>query len=98
MDVSGGENKIRCCKEQYCKETWNVRSTNHGKLDVVKQKEARVNTDILAIGELIQTRMGEFNLDNHHIYYCGQEFFGRNGVPFIINESVKCNTWVQSQK
>ena len=52
MDVSGGENKIRCCKEQYCKETWNVRSTNHGKLDVVKQKEARVNTDILEISEL----------------------------------------------
>ena len=71
---------------------------DQGKLDMVKQEMGRVNTDILAIGELIQTRMGEFNLDNHHIYYCGQEFFGRNGVPFIINESVKCNTQIQSQK
>ena len=90
--------KVQYCKEQYCIGTWDVRSMDQGKLDMVKQEMGRVNTDILAIGELIQTRMGEFNLDNHHIYYCGQEFFGRNGVPFIINESVKCNTWVQSQK
>ena len=71
---------------------------NQGKLDTVKHEMARVNNDILAIGELIWTRMGEFNLDNHHVYYHGQEIFGRNGVSFIINKSVKCSTWVQSQK
>ena len=52
MDVSGDENKIRCCKEQYCIRTWNVRSTNQGKLEVVKQEMARVNIDILGISEL----------------------------------------------
>ena len=70
MDVSGGENKVRCCKEQYCIETWNVRSMNHGKLDVVKQ-EARVNTDILEISELKWTGMGEYNSGDGYIYYCG---------------------------
>ena len=71
---------------------------NQGQLDMVKQEMARVNTDILAINELIRTRMGEINLDNHHIYYCGKGSYGRNGVPFIINESLKCSTWVQSQQ
>ena len=73
VDVSGGESKVRCCKEQYCIGTWNVRSMNQGKLDVVKQETARVNVDILGISELKWTGMGEFNSDDHHIYYCGQE-------------------------
>ena len=71
VSVSGGESKVRCCKEQYCIGTWNVRSMNQGKLDVVKQETARVNVDILGISELKWTGMGEFNSDDHHIYYCG---------------------------
>ena len=52
MDVSGGESKVRCCKEQYCIRTWNVRSMNQGKLNMVKQEMARVNNDILGISEI----------------------------------------------
>ena len=57
VDVSGGESKVRCCKEQYCTGTWNVRSMNQGQLEVVKQKMARVNIDILGISELKWTGM-----------------------------------------
>ena len=63
--------EIQCCKEQYCIGTWNVRPMNQGKVEVVKQEMARVNIDILAISELKLTVMGEFNSDNHCIYYCG---------------------------
>ena len=80
MDVSGGEGKVQCGKEQYCIGTWNVESINQGKLEVVKQKIARVNIDILGINELKCTGMGEFNSDDHYIYYCGQESLRRNGV------------------
>ena len=73
VDVSGGESQVQCCKEQYCIGTWNVRSMNQGKLEVVKQEMARVNIDILGISELKWTRMGEFNSDDHYIYYCGQD-------------------------
>ena len=73
VDVTGDRSKVRCCKEQYCIGTWNVRSTNQGKLEVVKQM-ARVNVDILGISKLKWTGMGEFNSDDHFIYYCGQEF------------------------
>ena len=62
---------------------------NQGKLEVVKQKTARVNTDILGIGELKQTGMGEFNSDEHCIYYCGQEFLRRHGVAIIVNKRVR---------
>ena len=65
MDVSGGEGKVQCCKEQYCIGTWNVRLINQGKLDVVKQEMARVNIDILGINELKWVRVGEFNSDDH---------------------------------
>ena len=65
--------------------TWNVRSMNQGKLEVVKQEMARVNINILGISELNWTGMGEFNSDNHYIYYCGQESVRRNGVAFIVN-------------
>ena len=73
MDVTGDRSKVRCCKEQYCIETWNVRSLNQGKLEVVKQEMIRVNVDILGISELKGTGMCEFNSDDHYIYYCEQD-------------------------
>ena len=69
--VSGSQ--VQCCKQQYCIGTWNVRSMNQGKLEVIKQDMASVNIDILGICELKWTAMGEFNSDDHYIYYCGQE-------------------------
>ncbi|XP_055257368.1 craniofacial development protein 2-like [Moschus berezovskii] len=80
---------VRCCKEQYCIGTWNVRSMNQGKLEVVKQEMARVNVDILGISELKWTGMGEFNSDDHYIYYCGQESLRRNGVAIMVNKRVR---------
>ena len=71
--MTGDRSKVQCCKKQYCIGTWNVRSTNQGKLEVVKQGMAKVNINILRISELKWTRMGEFNSDDHYIYYCGQE-------------------------
>ena len=65
---------------------------NQGKLDVIKQETARVNTDILGITELKRMGMGEFNSDNHYIYYLWQKSFRRNGIALIVNESLKCNT------
>ena len=88
MDVTGDRSKVQCCKEQYCIGTWNVRSMNLGKLEVVKQEIARVNVDILGISELKRTEMGEFNSDDHYIYYCGQESLRRNGVAIIVNKRV----------
>ena len=70
---------------------------NQGKLGVIKQELARVNMDILGISKLKWTGMGEFNADDHYVYYCGQESLRRNGVAIIVNESLKCSTWVQSQ-
>ena len=70
---------------------------NQGKLEVVKQEMARVNVDILGISELKGTGMGEFNSDDHYIYYCGQESLRRNGVAIIVNKSPKCSIWMQSQ-
>ena len=78
VDVTGDRNKARSCKEQYCIGTWNVRSMNPGKLKVVKQEMARVNVNILGISELKWTGTGEFNSDDHYIYYCGQESLRRN--------------------
>ena len=63
------------------------RSVNQGKLEMVKQEMARVNTDILGISELKWTGMGEFNSDDH-IYYCGQESLRKNGVALIVNRRV----------
>ena len=91
VDVTGDRSKVRCCKEQYCLGTWNVRSMNQGKLEVVKQEVARVNVDILGISELKWTGMGEFNSDDylhHYIYYCGQESLRRNGVAIMVNKRV----------
>ena len=73
MDVTGDGSKVQCCKEQYCIGTWNIRSMNQGKLEVIKQEMARVNIDILGVSELKRTGMGEFNSVDHYIYYCGQE-------------------------
>ena len=72
VDVTGDRSKVWCCKEQYCIGTWNVRSMNQGKLEVVKQEMAKVNINILGISKLNWTEMGEFNSDDHYIYYCGQ--------------------------
>ena len=66
MDVTGNGSKVRCCKEQYCIGTGNVRSMNQGKLGVVKQEMARVSNDILGISKLKWTGMGEFNSDDHY--------------------------------
>ena len=95
---AGDRSKFGCYKEQYCIGTWNIRSMNQGKLEVIKKEMTRVNTDILEISELRWTGIGEFNSDDLYIYYCGQESFRRNGVAIIINKSLKCSTWMQSQK
>ena len=73
VDVTGDGSKVRFCKEQYCIRTWNVRSMNQGKLEVIRQEMARMKVDILGISELKFTGMGEFNSDDHFIYQCGQE-------------------------
>ena len=88
VDVTGDRSKIRCCKEQYCIGTWNVRPMNQGKLKVVKQEMARVNINILGISELKWTGMDEFNSDDHYIYYCGQESLRQNGVAIMVNKRV----------
>ena len=68
--------------------TWNVRTMNQSKLEVVKQEMTRVNTDILGISELKWTGMDQFNSEDHYIYYCGQESLRRNGVVLIVNKRV----------
>ena len=88
MDVTSDRSKVQCHKEQYCIGTWNVRSMNQGKLEVVKQETARVNVDILGISELKWTGMGEFNSDDHYIYCCGQESLRRKGVAIMVNKRV----------
>ena len=77
------------CKEQYCIGTWNVRSMNQGKLEIVKQEMAKVNIDILGIRKLKWTGMGEFDSDDHYIYYCRQESLRRNGVAIMVNKRVR---------
>ena len=89
VDVTGDGSKVQCSKEQYCIGTWNVRSMNQGKLEVVKQEMARGNIDILGISKLKWTGMGEFNSDDHYIYYCGQENLKRNGVAIMVNKRVR---------
>ena len=86
VDVTGDRRNVQCYKEQYSIGTWNVKSMNQGKLEVVKQEMARVNIDILGISELKWTRMGEFNSDDHYIYYCGQESLGKNGVAIMVKK------------
>ena len=88
VDVTGNGSKVRCCKEQYCIGTWNVKSMNQGKLEVVKWEMARVNINILGISGLKWVGMGKFNSVDHYIYYCGQESLRRNGVDLIVNKTV----------
>ena len=82
-DVTGDGSKAQCCKEQYCIGTQNVRSMNQGKLEVAKD-----NINILGIRELKWMGMGEFNSDDHYIYYCGKESLKRHGVAIIVNRRV----------
>ena len=92
VDVSGGESKVQCCKEQYCVGIWNARSLNQGKLKVVKQVLARMNINILGISEIKWVGMGKFNSDDPYIYYCEQESLRRNGVALSQQKSLKCST------
>ena len=71
---------------------------SQGKLEVVKQVMAKVNNDILEISKLNWTGMGEFNSDDHYIYYSEQESLRRNGVAIIVNKSLKCSIWMESEK
>ena len=89
VDVTGDRSKVRCHKEQYCIETWNVRSMNQDKSEMVKQEIARMNVNILGISELKWTGISEFNSDDHYIYYCRQETLRRNGVAIMVNKRVQ---------
>ena len=80
---------VWCYKEQYCIGTWNVRSMNKGKLEAVTQDMARENVDILGISKLKWTGMGEFNSDDHYIFYYGQESLRRKGVAIMVNKRVQ---------
>ena len=88
VDVTGDRSKLRCCKEQ-CIGTWDVKSMNQSKLEVVKQEMARVNVNILGISELRWTGMGEFNSDDHFNYNCGQESLRRNRVAIRVKIKIK---------
>ena len=88
LDMTGGGSKVWCDKEQYCIGTWNVRSTNQGKLKIVKQEMARVDIDILGISELKWTGMGEFNSNDNYIYYRGPESLRTNGVAIIVSKRI----------
>ena len=86
VNGTGYRRKSQSCKQQYCIGTWNVRSMNQGKLEVVKQELARVNIDILGISELRWTGVGEFNSNDHYIYHWGQESPRRNGVAIRVHK------------
>ena len=89
VDITGDRRKVQCYKEQYSIGIWKVKSMNQGKLEVVKQEMARVNVNILGISELKWTVMGEFNSDDHYIFYVGQESLRRNGVAIMVNKRVQ---------
>ena len=86
MNVTGDRSNVRSCKEHYCIGTWNVRSMNQGKLEVVKQEMTSMNVDILGISKLKWTGMGEFNSYDHYIYYCRQESLRINGVAIMVSK------------
>ena len=67
---------------------------NQDKLEGVKQEMISVNIDVVGISELKWSGTGEFNSDDHYIYYCGQESLRRNGIALVVNKSLKCSTWV----
>ena len=89
VNGTGDASRVRCCKEQNCIGTWNVRSINQGKLEVVNQEMVKMNINILGISEIKWTRMGEYNSADHYIYYCGQESLRRNGVAIMVNKRVR---------
>ena len=89
VNVSVDKSKIQCCKEQCCIGTWNIRSVNQGKLEVIRQEMVRVNVDILGISELKCNGMGEFNSDDHYVNYCVQESLRRIGVAIMVNKRVQ---------
>ena len=88
VNMTGDGSKVQCCREPYCKGTWNIRSMNQDKLEGVKQEIIKVNTDVVGISELKWTETGEFNSDEHYIYYCGQEFLRKNGIAITVNKRV----------
>ena len=89
MDVTGDRRKAQCYKVQYSIGTWHVKSMNQGKLEVVKQEIAGLKVNILGISEVKWTGMGEFNSDDHYIYYTGQESLRTNGVAIMVNKRVQ---------
>ena len=93
VDLTGDGSKVQCCKEQYFIGTWNVRSMNQGTLEVVKQEMVRVKIDLLGISKLKWTGTGEFNSDDHYIYYYGQDSLRRNGLAInrVQNAVLECN-------
>ena len=97
MDATGDGSKVQCCREQYCIGTWNVRFMTQGKLEVVKQEMVRLNIDIWRISKINWSEMGEFNSDDHYIYYCGQEFL-KWSSRHSQQKNLKYSTWMQSQK
>ena len=88
VNGTGDGSRVQCCKKQYCIGTWNIRPMNQGKLEVVKQEMARMKIDIFGISEVKWTEMGEFNSDDHYIYYCRQESLRRNGLAIMVNKRV----------
>ena len=98
VGVTGDGSKVRCCKEQYCIGTRNVRFMNQGKLEVAKQEMTRVNIYILGISKLKWTGKGEFNSDDYYIYYCGQESLSKWLSHHSHQKSLKCSTSIQSKK
>ena len=98
VDVTGDGSSVQCYEEQYCIGTWNVRSMDRGRLPVIKQKMASMNINILGTSELVWTGMGEFNSHDHYIYYCGQEFLRRNGLPLIVKKESKSQYLVAVSK
>ena len=89
VDVTGDRRKVHCYKKQYSIGTWNVKSMNQSKLEVVKQEMARVNINVLGISELKWTAMCEFNSHDHSIYYGGYESLRRNGVAIMVNKRIQ---------
>ena len=85
VNGTGDGSRVQCYEEQYCIGTWNVRSMNQGKLEVVKREMTRVNFDILGISELRWTVMRKFNSHDHYNYCCGQESLRRNGLAITVN-------------
>ena len=89
VDVTGDRSKVRCCTEQYCIGTWNVRFISRQIGSGQTGQTARVNINILGINKLKWTGVGEFNSAGHYIYYCGQESLRRNGLAIIVNKRVR---------